>query len=83
MDLERRSLASVDGVNVSFEMIAPTKTFSTLLTLIRPLARVCPQMLSIILLGEELFPALLAPVQLLLITKMLITRSIFYLWALI
>ena len=73
----------MDGVNVSLEMIAPTKTFSTLLTLIWPLARVCPQMLSIILLGEELLPALLAPVQLLFITKMLITCFIFYLWALI
>jgi len=50
----------VNGVNVSLEMIAPTKTFSTLLTLIWPLARVCPQMLSIILLGEELLPTLLA-----------------------
>ena len=65
----------MDGVNVSLEMIAPTKTFSTLLTLIWPLARVCPQMLSIILLGEELFPTLLAPVQLLLIKTSPTTRS--------
>ena len=55
------SLASVDAVNVSLEVIPPAKTFATLLALVRPLACVGPQMLSIILLSEELFPTLLAP----------------------
>ena len=54
-------LASVDAVNVSLEVIPPAKTFATLLALVRPLACVGPQMLSIILLSEELFPTLLAP----------------------
>ena len=55
------SLASVDAVNVPLEVIPPAKTFATLLALIRPLACMCPQMLSVILLSEELFPALLTP----------------------
>ena len=55
----------MDSVYVSLEMITSAKTFATLLTLIWPLSSVCPQMLSIILLGEELLPTLLAPVQLL------------------
>ena len=55
------SLASVDAVNVPLEVIPPAKTFATLLALIRPLACVCPQMLSVILLSEELYPALLTP----------------------
>ena len=48
------------AVYVSLEVISAAETLSTLLTLIRPLACVSPQVFSIILFCKELLPTLLA-----------------------
>ena len=53
-------LPLVHAVYVSLEVISAAETLSTLLTLIRPLACVSPQVFSIILFCEELLPTLLA-----------------------
>ena len=63
LELGRLGRASVNTVSVSLEMIASAKTLATLLTLIWPLTSVCPQVFSIILLGEKLLSALLAPLE--------------------